>query len=129
MLSGVTRDGVLPLSWRILPLAATLRKGMRFRPVALPRIVFHGPTARYRICHLDGKRWRQLRGNTGKDAAAALKARSEHPLAVAIVAAVDEVTLATDVQAATGAGLAGRRDGNTIRLGPTRVARCGRVGG
>ena len=51
------------------------------------------------------------------DLAAALEARSEHPLAAAILAAVDEVTPATDVQAVTGAGLTGRRDGDTIRLG------------
>jgi cation-transporting ATPase G len=51
------------------------------------------------------------------DLAAALEARSEHPLAAAILAAVNEVTPATDVQAVTGAGLTGRRDGNTIRLG------------
>ncbi|MGD9621520.1 MAG: heavy metal translocating P-type ATPase [Mycolicibacterium sp.] len=51
------------------------------------------------------------------DSAAALEARSEHPLAAAILAAVDEVTPATEVQAVTGAGLTGRRDGNTIRLG------------
>ncbi|KUI37464.1 ATPase P [Mycobacterium sp. GA-2829] len=51
------------------------------------------------------------------DLAAALEARSEHPLAAAILAAVDNVTPATDVEAATGAGLTGRRDGHTIRLG------------
>ncbi|MDX1886866.1 cation-translocating P-type ATPase [Mycolicibacterium sp. 120270] len=50
--------------------------------------------------------------------AAALEARSEHPLAAAILtAAVDDVTAATDVEAVTGAGLTGRRDGRTIRLG------------
>lgn len=54
------------------------------------------------------------------DLAAALEARSEHPLAAAILAAVDEVTPATDVQAVTGAGLTGRRDGDTIRLGRPR---------
>jgi len=51
------------------------------------------------------------------DLAAALEARSEHPLAKAILAAVDQVTPATDVEAVTGAGLTGRRDGRTIRLG------------
>jgi cation-transporting ATPase G len=51
------------------------------------------------------------------DLAAALEARSEHPLAAAILAAVDEVTPATDVEAVTGAGLTGHRDGHTIRLG------------
>lgn len=49
--------------------------------------------------------------------AAALEARSEHPLAKAILAAVDEVTPATDVEAVTGAGLTGRCDGHTVRLG------------
>lgn len=51
------------------------------------------------------------------DLAAALEARSEHPLAAAILAAVEDVTPATDVEAVTGAGLTGRRDGHTIRLG------------
>ena len=51
------------------------------------------------------------------DLAAALEARSEHPLAAAILAAVDDVTPATDVEAVTGAGLTGHRDGHTIRLG------------
>nr|ABP45343.1 heavy metal translocating P-type ATPase [Mycolicibacterium gilvum PYR-GCK] len=51
------------------------------------------------------------------DLAASLEARSEHPLAAAILAAVDDVTPATDVEAVTGAGLNGRRDGRTIRLG------------
>ncbi|OLZ51569.1 heavy metal translocating P-type ATPase [Amycolatopsis keratiniphila] len=49
--------------------------------------------------------------------AAALEARSEHPLARAILAAVDDVTPASDVEAVTGAGLTGRLDGHTIRLG------------
>jgi cation-transporting ATPase G len=51
------------------------------------------------------------------DLAAAVEARSEHPLAAAILAAVDEVSPATDVEAVTSAGLTGRRDGHTIRLG------------
>ena len=51
------------------------------------------------------------------DLAAALEARSEHPLAAAILAAVDDVTPATDVEAVTGAGLTGRREGHTLRLG------------
>jgi cation-transporting ATPase G len=51
------------------------------------------------------------------DLAAALESRSEHPLAAAILAAVKEVTPATDVEAVTGAGLTGHRDGHTIRLG------------
>lgn len=51
------------------------------------------------------------------DAAAALEARSEHPLAQAVLAAADQVTPADDVQAVPGAGLIGHRDGHTIRLG------------
>ncbi|MDV3131333.1 cation-translocating P-type ATPase [Mycobacterium sp. 29Ha] len=51
------------------------------------------------------------------DLAAALEARSEHPLAAAILGAVDDVTPASDVEAVTGAGLTGIRDGHTIRLG------------
>ncbi|WP_102143137.1 heavy metal translocating P-type ATPase [Mycobacterium hubeiense] len=51
------------------------------------------------------------------DLAAALETRSEHPLAAAILAATNQVTPATDVQAVTGAGLTGHRDGHTIRLG------------
>jgi cation-transporting ATPase G len=51
------------------------------------------------------------------DVAAALESRSEHPLAAAILAAADEVTPATDVEAVTGAGLTGRREGRIIRLG------------
>jgi len=49
--------------------------------------------------------------------AAALEARSEHPLARAILAAVDDLTPATDVEAIPGAGLTGRLDGRTVRLG------------
>ncbi|CAJ1505532.1 heavy metal translocating P-type ATPase [[Mycobacterium] burgundiense] len=49
--------------------------------------------------------------------AAALEARSEHPLAAAILAAVDDITPAADVEAVPGAGLTGHRDGRTIRLG------------
>ncbi|WP_043735992.1 MULTISPECIES: heavy metal translocating P-type ATPase [Nocardia] len=49
--------------------------------------------------------------------AAALESRSEHPLARAILAAVDTVTPATDVEAVTGAGLTGRVDGRPARLG------------
>ncbi len=49
--------------------------------------------------------------------AAALEARSEHPLARAILAAVDDVTPASDVEAVTGAGLTGRLNGRTLRLG------------
>lgn len=49
--------------------------------------------------------------------AAALEARSEHPLAAAILAAVDDVNAATAVEAVTGAGLTGQREGRIIRLG------------
>ncbi|MCF3941390.1 heavy metal translocating P-type ATPase [Gordonia tangerina] len=50
--------------------------------------------------------------------AAALEARSEHPLARAILAAATEtVTPADNVAAVTGAGLTGRLDGHTVRLG------------
>ncbi len=51
------------------------------------------------------------------DVAAALEARSEHPLAAAILAAADDVIAATNVEAVTGAGLTGHRDGHTLRLG------------
>ena len=51
------------------------------------------------------------------DVAAALEARSEHPLARAILAAVAAVTPATDVEAVTGAGLVGQLGGRTVRLG------------
>ncbi len=49
--------------------------------------------------------------------AAALEARSEHPLARAILAAVDVPVPATDVEAVTGAGLTGTVDGRLVRLG------------
>ncbi|MHA6784028.1 heavy metal translocating P-type ATPase [Pseudonocardia saturnea] len=49
--------------------------------------------------------------------AAALEARSEHPLARAILAAVDSPTPAADVVAVPGAGLTGRLDGQELRLG------------
>ncbi|AMO62339.1 heavy metal-translocating P-type ATPase [Mycolicibacterium phlei] len=52
------------------------------------------------------------------DVAAALEARSEHPLAAAILAAIDgRVRPAEDVDAVTGAGLTGLRDGRRLRLG------------
>ncbi|ORV21702.1 ATPase P [Mycolicibacterium conceptionense] len=51
------------------------------------------------------------------DVAAALEARSEHPLAAAIVAAAESVRPAEDVEAVTGAGLTGHRDGRRLRLG------------
>ncbi|MDO5740641.1 MAG: cation-translocating P-type ATPase [Ornithinimicrobium sp.] len=49
--------------------------------------------------------------------AAALEARSEHPLAAAILAATDQVPAAQDVEAVVGAGLVGNVDGVRIRLG------------
>ncbi|KZS59208.1 cadmium-transporting ATPase [Mycobacterium ostraviense] len=50
--------------------------------------------------------------------AAALEARSEHPLAAAILAAAQTpITAASDVQAIPGAGLTGRLAGHGIRLG------------
>ncbi|MEU0684895.1 heavy metal translocating P-type ATPase [Streptomyces albogriseolus] len=49
--------------------------------------------------------------------AAALEARSEHPLAKAILAAAPEVPTATEVEAVTGAGLTGRLNGRPVRLG------------
>ncbi|MEU4808105.1 cation-translocating P-type ATPase [Nocardia fluminea] len=49
--------------------------------------------------------------------AAALEARSEHPLARAILAAADTVVPAVEVSAVTGAGLTGLVDGRAARLG------------
>ncbi|CAN5229206.1 cation-translocating P-type ATPase [soil metagenome] len=49
--------------------------------------------------------------------AAALEARSEHPLARAILDAVDVFTPATDVQSVVGAGLVGCVDARVVRLG------------
>ncbi|MBU6311896.1 MAG: cadmium-translocating P-type ATPase [Actinomycetales bacterium] len=51
------------------------------------------------------------------DIASALEARSEHPLARAIIAATTEVRPADDVQAVPGEGLTGVRDGSALRLG------------
>ncbi|MBI4940993.1 MAG: cadmium-translocating P-type ATPase [Actinobacteria bacterium] len=51
------------------------------------------------------------------EVAAALEARSEHPLARAILAAVPAVTPASGVQAVPGAGLVGSFDGRPVRLG------------
>jgi cation-transporting ATPase G len=52
------------------------------------------------------------------DVASALEARSEHPLAAAILAATDgPVRPAEEVEAVTGAGLTGYRDGRRLRLG------------
>ncbi|AII11157.1 heavy metal translocating P-type ATPase [Rhodococcus opacus] len=50
-------------------------------------------------------------------AAAALEARSEHPLAQAILAAAGEVTAAAEVTAVPGHGLHGTVDGTRLRLG------------
>ncbi|MBC2644900.1 MULTISPECIES: cation-translocating P-type ATPase [unclassified Rhodococcus (in: high G+C Gram-positive bacteria)] len=49
--------------------------------------------------------------------AAALEARSEHPLAAAILAAVDDYAPAEDVESVTSAGLTGRLHGAGVRLG------------
>ena len=49
--------------------------------------------------------------------AAALEARSEHPLARAILAAASAVPSAEDVAAVTGAGLTGIVNGQTVRVG------------
>jgi cation-transporting ATPase G len=49
--------------------------------------------------------------------AAALEARSEHPLAAAILTASPDVPEAADVQAVTGHGITGTIDGNPGRLG------------
>ncbi|MCB2412552.1 cadmium-translocating P-type ATPase [Demequina sp. TTPB684] len=49
--------------------------------------------------------------------AAALEARSEHPLARAILAAVPAVSPASDVEAVPGAGLTGTFEGRAVRLG------------
>ena len=51
------------------------------------------------------------------DVAAALEVRSEHPLARAVLAAVAKPRPADEVEAVTGAGLTGRRDGRLLRLG------------
>lgn len=51
------------------------------------------------------------------DIASALEARSEHPLARAIIAATTDVRPADEVQAVPGEGLTGVRDGSTLRLG------------
>ena len=49
--------------------------------------------------------------------AAALEARSEHPLAAAVLAAAERVPAAQDVDAVVGAGLTGTVDGARVRLG------------
>ena len=50
-------------------------------------------------------------------AAASLEARSEHPLAAAVLAAADRVPHARQVEAVPGNGLAGVVDGRPVRLG------------
>ncbi|MCW2133433.1 MULTISPECIES: heavy metal translocating P-type ATPase [Crystallibacter] len=49
--------------------------------------------------------------------AAGLEARSEHPLARAILAATDDRAVVTDVDTVPGAGLEGSLDGKRLRLG------------
>ena len=49
--------------------------------------------------------------------AAALEARSEHPLAAAILVAADDHAPAEDVESVTSAGLTGRLHGAAVRLG------------
>ncbi|MBW0107682.1 cadmium-translocating P-type ATPase [Pseudonocardia sp. KRD-182] len=61
--------------------------------------------------------------------AAALEARSEHPLARAILAAVDSPTPAADVVAVPGAGLTGRLDGQELRLGRPGWIAAGELAG
>jgi cation-transporting ATPase G len=51
------------------------------------------------------------------EVAAAVEARSEHPLAKAILSAVHEVVPATKVEAVVGSGLVGQFRGRTVRLG------------
>ena len=58
-----------------------------------------------------------ITANQVLDAAAALEARSEHPLAEAILAATESFRPATEVQAVPGAGLVGKHDDRTLRLG------------
>jgi cation-transporting ATPase G len=61
--------------------------------------------------------------------AAALEARSEHPLARAILAAVATPTPAVDVEAVPGAGLTGRLDGRALRLGRPGWIEVGELAG
>ena len=63
------------------------------------------------------------------EVAAALEARSEHPLARAILAAVPAVTPATDVEAVPGAGLTGTFDGRRVRLGRPGWVEAGSLAG
>src|SRR5690606_7643692 len=59
--------------------------------------------------------------------AAALEARSEHPLARAILAAHPDTGPATEVEAVTGAGLTGLVDGRPVRLGRPGWIDAGRL--
>jgi len=61
--------------------------------------------------------------------AAALEARSEHPLARAILAAVPTVSPATDVEAVPGAGLTGTFEGRPVRLGRPGWVHAGSLAG
>ena len=63
------------------------------------------------------------------EVAAALEARSEHPLARAILAAVDTVRDAQGVEAVTGAGLIGTVEGRPARLGRPGWIPAGPLGG
>ena len=62
------------------------------------------------------------------DIAAALEARSEHPLARAILAAVPDHRDADDVESVTGAGITGRVDGRPARLGRPGWIPAGELG-
>ncbi|WP_282945736.1 heavy metal translocating P-type ATPase [Cellulomonas endometrii] len=63
------------------------------------------------------------------EVAAALEARSEHPLARAILAAVPAVTPASDVEAVPGAGLTGTFEGRPVRLGRPGWVQAGSLAG
>ena len=60
--------------------------------------------------------------------AAAIEARSEHPLAAAIVAASQNAPVATDVEAIAGAGITGTVDGTAARVGRPGWIPVGRPG-
>ena len=63
------------------------------------------------------------------EVAAALEARSEHPLARAILAAGPAVSPASDVQAVPGAGITGKFDGGLVRLGRPGWIEAGSLAG
>ncbi|MEJ5223187.1 MAG: HAD-IC family P-type ATPase, partial [Anaerolineales bacterium] len=79
----------------------------------------NGTPALTNIIALDGDEAEMLR------AAAAIEARSEHPLAAAIVRAAQERHLslptATDFRAIPGQGVEGKVDGNTLWIGNERL--------